>query len=174
MTAARSPEPTTKPDALTLPQHAPAEVRAWARRHFATDTINGVPTFAAGSNPWHACDRVTAAVWRAAVLYAAGLALPDPPGPFERRRCGGCWAPLRMVPTAASNGRAVIPLEVDPHLAGIAAIVPTDKGPRAHIYASVVDAQAAGGTRYRPHWGDCSHGATDPTLPSTSTRRSKR
>lgn len=153
-----------------LPAQPPAEVLRWARRHFATDTARGVPVFTVGSDPWKACDRAAAAVWKAAVLYAAGMALPDPPAPFELRRCQACLADVRMVATEASGGRTFMPLEVLPHLDGIVVIVPTEHGARARIYGSVTEAQVAAGTRYRPHWADCSN-AAEFRQPRTASRK---
>lgn len=142
-----------------LPAEPPAEVLRWARRHFATDAAGGVPVFTVGTDPFQACDRAAAAAWKAAVLYAAGMVLPDPPPPYELRRCLACLTELRMVPTEASGGQELMPLETAPHLDGIAVIFPTEAGPRARIYGSVTDAQVAAGTRYRPHWANCGNAA---------------
>lgn len=167
------------PPKKQLPTHPPPEVVEWAKRHFATDTTREVLTF--GGDPWLACQRAIVAVWKAARLYADGEALPPVPTPFELRRCTTCWIDLRMVPTEASGGSELMPLERTPSIDGTVTIVPTPAGPRARVFATATDAQVAPTSplagpdrvpRYRPHWGDCSR-AADYRAPQSKSRKRK-
>jgi len=144
-----------------LPAHPPPEVLLLARWAGATDTQRGSPTFLVGSDPFLAFERAARATWRAARMMLDGLVVPDPPDLPELRRCSACATLLRMVRSEAT-GR-LMPVETTPHLDGIVKLVPSEAGVRARVFGGVIAAQLEGGTRYRPHWADCSHAAKAPT-----------